>query len=237
MIEPFWTVRSLWRRAAASTGLRPSAASLVIMALLAACVTACAPSGPGPLVLNQQQEGISSCMPNSPADGLHTWATPVGYAEDMYWNQSSQALTIESVSLLDPHNLVLHGSVLYEMVHDFHPLPLAWAWAQEGREVPAAEWRARQRIPGAVMPPIGGPFEQNGNISHKVNLYEIVVDISAATSAGGWALGEVVKYQASGRAYTFEARTGLGIGTARRLARESCNAQMKAIKAAFASRK
>jgi hypothetical protein len=203
------------------------------MALLAVGATACSSGGPGPLVLNQQQEGISSCMPDSPADGLLTWATPVGYAEDMYWNRSSQALTVQSVSLLDPHNLVLHGGVLYEMVHDFHALPLSWAWAQEDREVPAAEWRARQRIPGAVMPPIGGPLQHNGNISHKVNLYEIVVDISAATPAGGWALGEVVKYRAGGRSYTFDARTGLGIGRARPPASHSCDAQIKAIEAAF----
>ena len=228
MIRSFLPVRSHWRRAA----------RIAIMAALCAGATACASgTGPGPLVLNEGQEGISSCMSNNPASGLLTWDTTVGYAEDMYWNKSSQPLTIEFVSLLDPHNLVLHGSVLYKMAHASHALPLSSAWAKEGEEVPLAEWRGRRLIPAAVMPPVGGPVDVNGSLSHKIDLYEIVVDISAATPAGGWALGEVVRYQAGGHAYTFEARTGLGIGTTGRLPTHSCDTQMQAIKAAFAAKK
>lgn len=66
------------------------------------------------------------------------------------------------MALIDPHNLVLHGSVLYRMPRDLHALPASGPWAQEGQGVPPADWRARQRVPGAVMPPIGGPVEVNG---------------------------------------------------------------------------
>jgi hypothetical protein len=173
-------------------------------------------------------------MPNSPADGLDSWATPVAYAEDMYWNQGSAPLTVESVSLLDPHNLILHGSLVYEMAHARHPLPISWAWADVGSKVPPSEWRARQPIPGAVSPPSASPVETNGTLSNKVNLYEIVLDISAATPVGGWALGEVVTYKAGGVSYVFTAKTGLGIGTSRLPAKDSCNAQITAIVAGFA---
>ncbi|HMH94251.1 MAG TPA: hypothetical protein VK586_24610 [Streptosporangiaceae bacterium] len=53
---------------------------------------------------------MSSCAP-SYSTGPNAWDAPIGYAEDIYWNNSSASLTIEPVSLIDPHNLVLHGSV------------------------------------------------------------------------------------------------------------------------------
>jgi hypothetical protein len=234
------------RRTAALTRLRSCAAALAVMAVLCAGVTACGSSGgsagsgggSGPsLALNEGQDAISSCLADSPSSGLPTWDTPVGYAEDMYWNKSSVPLTIESVALLDPHDLVLHGSVLYKMVHAEHALPLAWPWIREGQKVPPAEWRARQRIPGPVMPPAGGPVDVNGNLSHKIDLYEIVVRISATTPAGGWALGEIVRYKTADHIYTFKARTGLGIGSAQGPVTHSCDAKMKAIAAAFATKK
>ena len=170
--------------------------SLAFLAvLLLPAVTACASSGsPGPLVVGIHQEGTSACAP-SYSDGPSAWDAPVGYAEDMYWNNSSAPLTIESVSLIDPHNLVLRGSVLYRIPRDRYPLPISGPWAQLGSTVPPADWRARQRVPGAVMPPIGGPVEVNGHINGKVDRWEIVVDVSAATPAGGWALGEIVRYR------------------------------------------
>lgn len=176
-------------------------------------------------------------MPNTKLDGLLTWDAPVGYAEDMYWDQSSKPLTVESVSLLDPHNLVLHGGAIYKMPHSRHPLPISWAWADEGREVPAGGWSARQRIPGATIPPVGEPVIVNGAISFKADLYEIVVDISAGTPAGGWALGEVVRYTWDGGTYTFVAKTGLGVGTTNGPGNHSCDAQMRAIAGAFSQGK
>jgi hypothetical protein len=202
--------------------------------LLSAAATGCASSGSsGPLVVGIQQEGMSACAP-SYSDGPNAWDAPIGYAEDTYWNDSSVPLTIESVSLIDPHNLVLHGSVLYRMPHYLHALPISDSWVQEGQAVPPADWRARQRVPGAVMPPIGGPVEVNGHINSKVDRWEIAVDVSAATPAGGWALGEIVRYKVGGRSFTAETRTGMGIGTSLDRAR-SCDAQMNAIQAAFAA--
>ena len=175
-------------------------------------------------------------MPDNRIDGLPTWDAPAGYAEDMYWNQSSQPLTIEAVQLLDPHNLVLQGSVLYKMAHASHALPLASGWAQMGREDPPA-WQARQRIPGAVMRPVGGPVDVNGNLSHKIDLWEIAVDVTATTPAGGWALGEIVRYKTAGRTYTFEARAGLALGTSLSPFTHSCDGRLNAIKVAFAGLK
>ncbi|MGH3277121.1 MAG: hypothetical protein ACRDNZ_22680, partial [Streptosporangiaceae bacterium] len=230
----------------ALTGLRTCAVRLAITVLLAAGVTACASlsSGQGPLRLNQgnngQQGGISLCMANVPASGMLTWHTPVGFALDMYWDQSAKPLTITSVSLLDPHNLVLHGSVLYKMTHAAHALPLAAAWAQESSQAAKyaslADWRARQRLPGGVIPPVGGPVDVNGSLSNKINFYEIVVDVSATSPAGGWALGEVVRYQARGQAYTFKAETGLSIGSSLISVRHTCDAATKEMAAAFAAR-
>jgi hypothetical protein len=214
----------------------PSKPLAFLAVLLFLVVTACASGGSsGPLVVGIQQEGMSSCA-RSYSDGPRAWDAPTGYAEDAYWNGSSASLTIESVALIDPHNLVLHGSVLYRMPHDQHPLPISYPWVQEGQGVPPADWRARQRGPGAVMPPIGGPVEVNGHVNGKVDRWEIAVDVSAATPAGGWALGEIVRYQAGGHSYTAEARTGMGIGTSLDPAR-SCDAQMNAIQAAFAASK
>jgi hypothetical protein len=214
-----------------------SSKSLAFLAvLLLWAVTACTSSGSsGPLVVGIQQEGMTSCAP-SYSDGPNAWDAPIGYAEDTYWNDSSAPLTIESVSLIDPHNLVLRGSVLYRMPHDLHALSTSAPWVQEGRWVPPADWRARQRVPGAVMPPIGGPVEVNGHVNGKVDRWEIAVDVSAATPAGGWALGEIVRYKAGGQSYTAEARTGMGIGTSLEAA-HSCDAQMNAIQAAFAAGK
>ncbi len=207
------------------------------MAVLCTLVTACGSSGgPGPLVLSEGRDSITSCIPGSRGDGLLTWDAPVGYAEDMYWNKSPRALTVESVKLIDPHNLVLHGSVLDKMAHASHALPIDWARDQIGHEDPAA-WRARQPVPGAVMPPAGGPVDVNGSLSGKIDLWEIVVDVSAASPAGGWALGEMVRYQSGGQAWTLEAGTGLGLGTSLGPVQHSCDAPMKAIAAAFAAGK
>lgn len=203
---------------------------LAILAALVTVVTACA-SGGGPLVVGIQQDSSSSCTLST---GPQAWDVPVGFGSFMYWNQTSAPLTIDSVTLLDPHNLVLHRSVLYRMVHAAHALANASPWAQEGQYVPLADWRARQRIPGAVLPPAGGPVELNGQVNSKVDRWEIAVEVSAASPAGGWATGEVVQYEEAGQTYTVQAGSGLAIGTSRGPAQRSCDAPMNAIKAVFA---
>jgi hypothetical protein len=209
--------------------MRTFPARLAILAVLVTTVTACS-SGGGPLVVGIQQDGSSSCTLST---GPQAWAAPVGFGTFMYWNQTSAPLTIDSVTLLDPHHLVLHRSVLYRMVHDAHSLANSAPWAQEGRYVPLADWRARQRIPGAVLPPAGGPVELNGQVNSKVDRWEIAVEVSAASPAGGWALGEAVHYEEAGQTYTVQARSGLAIGTSRGPAQHSCDAPMSAIQAAF----
>jgi hypothetical protein len=121
------------------------------------------------------------------------------------------------------------------MAHAAYALPPESPWIQEAQAVPPADWRARQRVPGAVMPPAGGPVEVNGQVNSKVDRWEIVLDITAATPAGGWALGETVHYTTAGRSDTLVAENGLAIGTSRGPAQHSCDAPMTAIAAAFGS--
>jgi hypothetical protein len=209
--------------------------SLVIAAALSTGAAACAAgSGQDPLTLQSQQDGTTSCVAST-ASGPQAWNAPVGSAEEMFTNTSAAPLTIGSVSLLDPHNLVLHGSVLYRMAHAAHALPPSWSWVREGQAVPPADWRARQRVPGAVMPPAGRPVELNGRINSKVDRWQIALDISAASPAGGWARGEVVHYTAASRSYTLVARNGMAIGTSRRPVQPSCDASMRAMAAAAGS--
>lgn len=209
-------------------------------AVVAACLVvvdaACSAGSPtnGPLRPMQYDASISSCIPDSPVEpGITTWSSPVAYAENMYWNQSSAPLTVESVAMLDPHGLVLHGSVVYQMVHASHPLPISWGWNAVASHVPAREWAGRQRVPGAVIPPTQGPVYVDGRLSKKVSLWEIVLDVSAASPAGGWALGEVVRYRWRGTSYTLAVQTGIGIGTWGLPPGQQCDAQMNAIAKAF----
>jgi hypothetical protein len=209
------------------------ACGLAIAGLLAASASACGSGSPPPLVLLQDQGKIAGCIPApDPLAGIPRWDTEVGISLDWYLNQSAKPVTVESVSLLDPHNLVLHGAVVYEMAHSQHPLAPEAAWAREGADVPAAAWAGRQPVPGAVIAPGNGPPPVTAR-NPRDSIYAIVVDISAATPAGGWALGEVVTYLAGGHKYTIRARTGLGIGSSRAPIASACHAQVLAIEKAF----
>jgi hypothetical protein len=225
------------RGAARLLGLRRAVRRATIIAMLAASLPACGSSGSGasqPLFTSQFQRAMSGCLPAPhPAEGIDRWDSPVGVALDMYYNQSSLPLTIESVALLDPHNLVLHGGLVYEMAHSLHPLVTETGWDQEGQGVPAAAWAGRQRIPGAVIPP-GHGLPPHLMFSDKFDMYEIAVDISDATPRGGWALGEVVTYRAGGHTYTVKDITGIAIGSVPSPDRDNCDAMINAIQAAFA---
>jgi hypothetical protein len=206
-------------------------------ALAAAAVagTACSSgsAGAGPLVTDVQQKGFISCIPapGYPSTGVEKWNTPIGFALDMYLNQSNSSLTIESVSLIDPHNLILHRTLVFEMAHARNPLVLQAAWNQLGRDAQPAAWAQRQAVPGAVIPP-ADPSVAPKDRATKGNLYEIVPDISASTPGGGWALGELVRYRAAGRSYTASAYTGYAIGSSV-TDKNYCGPQNKAISAAF----
>src|SRR5271165_5653821 len=97
---------------------------MAIGCALAAC--ACSASNPpSPLELLTLQKGISGCMPApDPAAGVDSWNSLVGEATVIYYNRSADPIRIESVRLLEPHNLVLHSAALYEMLHYQHPLAL-----------------------------------------------------------------------------------------------------------------
>jgi CelD/BcsL family acetyltransferase involved in cellulose biosynthesis len=111
----------------------PSRTGAILAVLLSAAVTACASgASPGPLALESLQEGMTACAPNPGADH-RDWGAPIGSPEETYYDQASAPITIEAVTLLDPHNLVLHGSVLYEMVHDAHSLAIGAPWSQQGQ--------------------------------------------------------------------------------------------------------
>jgi hypothetical protein len=49
-------------------------------------------------------------------------------AFDGYYNSSASPVEIESVSLIDSHDLVLHGAVVYEMRHSEDPLIQVDGW-------------------------------------------------------------------------------------------------------------
>jgi hypothetical protein len=110
------------------------------------------------LVSEPGQRGFNSCptAPNPPA-GVTTWSTPIGFALDRYDNTTSLPVPITSVALLDAHHRKVHGALVYEIVHSQHPLPYTapragLAAAARKDRVPAAEWVARQPVPGAHPP-------------------------------------------------------------------------------------
>ena len=99
-------------------------------------------------------EGLVTCIsaPNSKSTGIDKWDTPIGFAFDIYYNRARRPITIESVSLVDPHNLILHGALLYEMGHPRQPIIQEIAWAKLAQAVRTNAWADRQGIPGAAMP-------------------------------------------------------------------------------------
>jgi hypothetical protein len=131
---------------------------------------------------------------------------------DRFCNRSPLALTVGSVRLLDPHNLVSHGGLVYEMYQDQHPLISAALWDKMGEGAPARQWAARRAIPGAVIAP-GHGLPLGLLRSRHPNSWEVVVDVSASKPGGGWALGEVVTCRAGGSRYTVTAETGIAIGS------------------------
>jgi hypothetical protein len=147
--------------------------------------------------------------PDVRSTGIATWHAPIGFAIDSYYNRSRSAVTIESASLIDPHNLVVHASLAYEMVHSLHILAEAAKWSNIGQEGQPAAWARRQAVPGAVIPPQDSAIAKPGPRAR--NLYEIVLDVSALTPQGGWAIGERLTYRAGGRQYAVRAYTGYAI--------------------------
>lgn len=189
-------------------------------------VCACGSSTPQ-LTLVSAQKALIMCAPApDPEAGVTRWDSPVGFYGGIYYNQSSVHVTMESVSLLSPHNLILHGAAVYEVAHFDIALPYEWAWGHEGTRYSAAQWAAiRQPVPGAILPPENDPIAVNDFMKLRPDVYEVAVDMSAASPAGGWAAGVVVKYRAGSTAYTSTLMVGLSVGSATSLSSECAPAR------------
>ena len=85
------------------------------------------------------------------------------------------------------------------------------------------------------MSTAGGPPELNGKVNTKIDFWQIDLDVHAASPAGGWALGEVVRYQVSGVTYTLRAENGISIASSP--GDKGCDADQNAIQSAWAAGK
>jgi hypothetical protein len=156
-----------------------------------------------------------------------SWDTPIGFALDNFVNVSRAPLSVESVKLIDAHNVILRGAFVYEMAHSLHQLTQAGALAELRASVPPAAWSRVQAVPGALIR-AGHPVA-NFLRTYSVNFWQIVPVVSARTPAGGWALGEVVTYRANGHTYTVTAYTGYVIAPNA----NACEPLINAVWAAF----
>jgi hypothetical protein len=152
----------------------------------------------------------------------------------MYYNQSSAPVTIDSVSLVDAHNMRLDGAVVYEMIRYAHPLGYINGWNDEAATVPAAEWAARQEVPGAVIPAELGPIKPAEFPEKKPNVYQIVVIVTKVTPAAAWTTGVTVRYRAADQSFALTLQAGLSIGSSHGPVATSCDQPMRAVAAAWA---
>ena len=202
----------------------------VLLAISALITTGDRAADGSPLGIETAQKGMAFCAPApDPGTTITRWNSQVGALAGMYYNSSAYPVTIESVSLLSPHNLVLHGAAVFEMVHYRNSIALESAWSQEASS--GRVWTPQQAIPGAVIPAEIGPLAPSDFPVKKPDVYEIAVDISDASPAGGWALGVSVDYRYLGNTYKFKLLTGMAIGSGQ--SSSGCDAPMKAIQAVF----
>jgi hypothetical protein len=211
-----------------------TALALMATALLSAACSAGGSAGQ-PLVMGTVQKGAKACAeaPNQyPATRIPAWNSPVGYALDWYYNGSASPIEIESVSLIDAHNLILHGAIVYEMQHSENPLVQAGGWATLPQYAKPSLWARRQSIPGAVIPPQTSTISVPG--PHARDEYQVVLDISAKTPEGGYAIGHQITYRQGNTQYTIRTYTGYAIGPPGPDG-PKCQAQENAISAAWQS--
>jgi hypothetical protein len=190
------------------------AATTLLLAACSAGGSAGQPSGGAghPLAVGVVQEGVKGCAeaPNvAPSAKTPAWNSPVGWALDWYYNRSASPVEIESVSLIDSHNLILHGAIVYEMRHSEHPLIQADGWVVMSQGADPGAWARRQSVPGAVIPPQASTIGTPG--PHARDEYEVVLDISAKTPGGGWSIGQQVRYRQGNAHYAIRSYTGYAI--------------------------
>jgi hypothetical protein len=190
-----------------------------------------------PLALGVAQEGAKACaeapdLEGGRSTGITAWNSPVGYALDWYYNVSTAPVDLESVSLIDAHGLVLHGVIVYEMRHSEHPLIQGDGWRVLSHYADPAAWAHRQRVPGAVIPPRTSTIGTPGPNAR--DEYEVALDVTATTSAGGYAIGQQVKYRQGNRQYTIRSYNGYAIAPPGPHGPD-CQSQENAIAAAWPS--
>jgi hypothetical protein len=85
------------------------------------------------MMLYSAQEAFIGCMPApDPGAGIIRRDSQIGYYAGIYYNQSSGPVTMESVSLLHPHNLIFHGAAVYKVAHFKILLPLRMGLGSRG---------------------------------------------------------------------------------------------------------
>jgi hypothetical protein len=225
------TQLSLSRRrgtiASRAVGFTAAAISCI---LLAACGGS-SEDNVGPLISDNLPGGFISCLEApDPGTSIVSWRTQVGFALDVYFNRSRRPLVIESVRLADAHGLIVHQALVYLIAnHDKDPLPYERPWSQIGQGVPRSAWaHGHQAVPGAVIGPLDGSTASGPGAG---NHYQVVVDLSARSAAGGWATGEIIRYRAHGHTYSVRSYTGYALAPPS--GKPSCASQTKTIRAVF----
>jgi hypothetical protein len=184
--------------------------SIAAVAAASALLTAAcsAGGGAGPLVA-QSNKAAKSCAPapnKVASDAIPAWNSPVGFTGALYYNPTASPVTVESVSLIGAHNLVLHKAIVYQTRREQNQLAPANGWPAISLGSDQASWARRQPVPGAVIDP---DPPNAGDNSH--NSYQVVVDVTAKTPAGGYAIGQEVSYRQGSTVYTVRDYSGYAI--------------------------
>jgi hypothetical protein len=188
-------------------------------------------AGAQPLVsLGSKAVQVCAPAPGPPVTGISAWDSPIGFVVSSFYNASAAPLEIEAVSLLDAHNVILHRVVVYEARRELNQMVGGAAWRRAGVGADRADWARRQAVPGAVIspdPPGAGPTTHDA--------YQLVLDISAKTPAGGYAAGEQVTYRQGNARYAIRAYAGYVISppTPKRDDGTRCAAYEQAVQAAW----
>jgi len=210
-------------------------AALVLMATVPLTAGCSAVGRTQPLQMGTVQKGAKACAeaPNiAPSSKIPAWNSPAGYALNWYYNSSASPVEMESVSLIDAHNLILDGTIVYEMPHSENPLVQAGGWPTFPEYANPVLWARRQSIPGAVIPPQTSTISVPGPKAR--DEYQFALEITAKTPAGGYAIGDQITYRQGNSQYTIRSYTGYAIGPPGPDG-PKCQAQENAIEAAWQS--
>jgi hypothetical protein len=209
------------------------AAAALALAATALLTVACSSAGQ-PLVMGTVQKGVLACAeaPNRyPSAAIPAWNSPANYAFNWYYNSSAAPITIESVSLIDAHNLILHGAIVFKMPHSENPITVDGGWSLISYYARRGNlWARIQSIPGAVIPPQTSTISAPGPGAR--DEYQVALDVSAETPAGGYAIGDQITYRQGGTQYTMRSYSGYAIGPPGKDG-PKCDAQENAINAAW----